>query len=49
MAPLAPLDAFAIGDNRSPFVPIFVAIGANGEMSNSLWPFCRKSKWHNLI
>ena len=40
--PLAPLDAFAIGDNGSPFVPFFVAIGANGEISNSLWPFCRE-------
>jgi len=30
------ISGIAIGDNGSPFVPFFVAIGANGEMSNSL-------------
>ena len=38
-AKLVPWDAFAIGENGSPFVPVFVRIGADGEMSKWLWHF----------
>ena len=44
--PLAPfMDAFAIGDNGSPFVPFSVAIGANGKMSNVLRHFIFRCIW----